>query len=140
MQIFSHRILQARGRSSLFVNLKKEFWKGVKPPRSKGYKPQRVIHRVYFFFWKGEIFISFKDPVFMPMCRVYIRRLRDNRVTIPTQLVKKLGLEKGCDLYLTRFAKNYRGLAHKCHFVNLDGKIIKPNIEITELEKELGDL
>ena len=126
MQNFRCRITHLKDRNTAYINFKRHFWDKVKFPNSKRLRPQYLIARVYFFRkTNGDIFMSLKDPVFLPMCKIHgIRRLQcggrdmtSYKVNLPRRLIKKCNLEKYTIANLCRI-KDYDGLLYKCDFTN----------------------
>lgn len=132
-KIFRCRVTRVKGRNSIFINFREAFWEKVKPSHQNSFRPQSFINRVYFFEENNKLFISFKDPIYLPMYKVYIRRLQSTdcyksfKVTIPIQLVKKYGLKNYNIVSLYRL-KNQSGLVHTCTFEH-DKRFDKSPIE-----------
>lgn len=143
MQIFCSKITHLKERNTAYINFRQCFWDRVKPPSNKNIKPQYVIGRVYFFEQKSGLYMSFKDPIFLPMYRLYIRNLQSSgrdlasyKVNIPIQLVKKYNLKRYNIVNLHRI-KGYSGLVHKCIFERDPNGKRKPAIIYSKEETKI---
>lgn len=112
-KIFRCRLYRVRGRVSLFVSFKNEFWRGFDPP-----------YRIYFYEDEGFIYLSLRDPEPFPRYKVYQRLLqyagRDEKslkAVFPRPLVKKYNLTQFDVVDLHRFKFCNKGLSHKCQFL-----------------------
>ena len=129
---FRCRVAYVKGRNTAFINFRACFWEYVKPP-----------DRIFFFEDNGEIYMSFVDPIHLPMYRIVTRRLlrtgRDEeayKVTLPVQLVRKHNLRQFNTVNLHRL-KDYGGLFYRCTFEDDPKRHKKPAITYTPTGEDL---